>query len=107
MDSVYGYAAIRSYLAYGDDNFLKIAQKIWDKGASFTVSDSDVRAGKSAMKNVDIVPACPNGGEFHWTRRSRLKLTTNSLLGAVSYSRWWNILRKRKSGLNQIDSLID
>ncbi|KAK1223023.1 hypothetical protein PQX77_014099 [Marasmius sp. AFHP31] len=69
---VYGYAALRSYLAYRDDNFLKVAQTIWDDGAAYMVSESDVEAGKSPVKNTQIDSVCPDGG---------------TLVGGVFYAR--------------------
>ncbi|KAL0066829.1 hypothetical protein AAF712_006232 [Marasmius tenuissimus] len=65
---VYGYAALRSYLAYRDDNFLKVAQTIWNDGAAYMLSESDVEAGKSPVKNTQIASVCPDGGEFHRIR---------------------------------------
>ncbi|KAL0057170.1 hypothetical protein AAF712_016198 [Marasmius tenuissimus] len=58
---VYGYAALLAYHAYSDESFLRVAEKHWNLGLSFTLTDSDITAGVSRSKNISIASRCPNG----------------------------------------------
>ncbi|KAJ8088909.1 hypothetical protein PM082_014155 [Marasmius tenuissimus] len=58
---VYGYAASLAYRAYGDETFLKIAERIWNSGLSLTLTDSDIAAGRFEARNFAIASVCPNG----------------------------------------------
>ncbi|KAL0057073.1 hypothetical protein AAF712_016301 [Marasmius tenuissimus] len=58
---VYGYAALLAHLAYGDEALLTIAEKSWNSGLSFTLTDSDITAGSSGVKNFSLASICPNG----------------------------------------------
>ncbi|KAJ8089978.1 hypothetical protein PM082_018556 [Marasmius tenuissimus] len=58
---VYGYAALLAYHAYSDESFLRAAEKHWNLGLSFTLTDSDITAGISGVKNFSIASRCPNG----------------------------------------------
>ncbi|KAL0567891.1 hypothetical protein V5O48_014097 [Marasmius crinis-equi] len=58
---VYGYAALRAYQAYGDESYLKIAEDIWDTGMTFTLTESDISAGKSPVKDAQLPSVCSNG----------------------------------------------
>ncbi|KAF9258508.1 hypothetical protein L218DRAFT_877091, partial [Marasmius fiardii PR-910] len=55
---LYGYTAGRAYLAYKDDNLLTIAEKSWDLGRAYTVTENDVAAGKLAANSIPITKDC-------------------------------------------------
>ncbi|KAJ7777676.1 hypothetical protein DFH07DRAFT_936690 [Mycena maculata] len=70
----FGHAAARAYTAYKNPIFLQYAVQSWWFGRAYTLSDSDVSAGKIATKNFTISGVCPTfnetpetmaGGTFH------------------------------------------
>ncbi|KAL0577968.1 hypothetical protein V5O48_004004 [Marasmius crinis-equi] len=72
LQSRYGYAAARAYLAYKDDAFLTVAERYWASARALTLSDEEVAVGKSSAKtNITIPKDCTSsgttlaGGTFH------------------------------------------
>ncbi|KAJ7897509.1 hypothetical protein B0H13DRAFT_1884617 [Mycena leptocephala] len=75
----FGHAAARAYTAYKNPIFLQYAIQSWWFGRAYTLSDSDVSAGKIATKNFPISGVCTTlndtletmaGGSFHDPRES-------------------------------------
>ncbi|KAL0567390.1 hypothetical protein V5O48_014603 [Marasmius crinis-equi] len=66
---IYGYAALQAYLAYGDDDFLKVAVDKWETALPAVLTDSDILTGHSPIKKVSVNSTCVNGslagGVFH------------------------------------------
>ncbi|KAL0571297.1 hypothetical protein V5O48_010661, partial [Marasmius crinis-equi] len=58
---LYGYGALQAYMAYGDESFLKIAKDSWETGLPGILTDSDVLANKSSIKNFTINSTCADG----------------------------------------------
>jgi hypothetical protein len=54
----HGYAAMRAYRAYNDPTFLAIAQTIWEYGNSYTLTQAQVDAGRTPVKDFEIQPSC-------------------------------------------------
>ncbi|KAK1222665.1 hypothetical protein PQX77_014481 [Marasmius sp. AFHP31] len=81
--SVYGYAALLAYHAYGDKTLLKIAENNWNAGLSLTLTDSDIATGKSGAKNFSIASVCPNGATLVGGTFSLTDDASNSALNAA------------------------
>ncbi|KAJ6537839.1 hypothetical protein B0H19DRAFT_1270238 [Mycena capillaripes] len=64
----YGHAAARAYTAYKNPTFLQYAVQSWWYGRLRTISQSDLDAGKSAVKNFTLKQVCQDatmvGGTF-------------------------------------------
>ncbi|KAJ6560643.1 hypothetical protein DFH09DRAFT_1279584 [Mycena vulgaris] len=67
----YGYAAARAYTAYKDPTFLQYAVESWWFGRTYTLSQANVDAGKSTVKNFNVPALCQGktmaGGTFYTT----------------------------------------
>ncbi|KAK1222663.1 hypothetical protein PQX77_014479 [Marasmius sp. AFHP31] len=81
---VYGYAALLAYNAYGDEQLLTIAERNWNSGLSFTLTDSDITAGSSGVKNFSIASLCPNGATLVGGTFSLTDDENNSALNAAA-----------------------
>ncbi|KAJ7652819.1 hypothetical protein DFH06DRAFT_1330913 [Mycena polygramma] len=64
----FGHAAARGYAAYKDPLFLQYAVQSWWYGNARTISQADLTAGKSAVKNFTLKAVCQDatmlGGTF-------------------------------------------
>ncbi|KAJ8074485.1 hypothetical protein PM082_015386 [Marasmius tenuissimus] len=58
---MYGLAAIRAYATYKDKTYITYAETAWDSLREYTLSDSDVQAGKSAVKSITYPSGCGGG----------------------------------------------
>ncbi|KAK7436907.1 hypothetical protein VKT23_018927 [Stygiomarasmius scandens] len=89
----YGYAAMRAYAAYADQDFLVYAQDNWQYGRQYTVSDSDVAAGLMASKNFSISVNCQGvtmaGGTF-WKNDRDTPLLNAAGTGFTVQNSWFN-----------------
>lgn len=67
----YGMAALKAYETYGDQIFLSYAELSWETGNMFTLSEAEVNAGKSLVKEFDLSKECSGismkGGTFWQT----------------------------------------
>jgi hypothetical protein len=56
-----GYAAMLAYQAYKDPTFLHIAENIWEYATNYTLTQAQLDAGQTSVKNYTLQAAC-NGG---------------------------------------------
>ncbi|KAK7034581.1 hypothetical protein VNI00_012210 [Paramarasmius palmivorus] len=54
-----GYAALRSYRAYNNSDFLKTAAQCWETANLFTISDSNINSGRIDTKDM-VIGGCPD-----------------------------------------------
>ncbi|KAF5335606.1 hypothetical protein D9758_017259 [Tetrapyrgos nigripes] len=68
MDFVFGYAAIHAYKAYNDEIFKRYAQDSWEYGMNYTLSNDQVAARHTPVKNFTLQVDCTGfkvtGGSF-------------------------------------------
>ncbi|KAK1231939.1 hypothetical protein PQX77_004932 [Marasmius sp. AFHP31] len=65
---MYGLAALRAYATYKDKTYIGYAETAWSSLREYTLSDSDVQTGKSAVKSITYPSGCGGaslaGGSF-------------------------------------------
>ncbi|KAK7039648.1 glycoside hydrolase family 76 protein [Favolaschia claudopus] len=84
----YGHAAVKAYAAYNDPVFRNYAIQSWYFGRAYTLSASQVAAGKTSVKNMSIAKECHErsmSGGTYWVRHLPLSHTyTNSLCDGIA-----------------------
>lgn len=76
-------AALKAYETYGDQIFLSYAELSWETGNMFTLSEAEVNAGKSLVKEFDLSKEC-SGSKSHLPLRLNARNDAPSLLALVS-----------------------
>ncbi|KAJ8074482.1 hypothetical protein PM082_015383 [Marasmius tenuissimus] len=65
---MYGLAAMQAYAAYKDRAYLGYAETAWGSVRVYTLSDNEIRNGKSAVKSITLQNECDGaslaGGSF-------------------------------------------
>jgi hypothetical protein len=60
----YGHAAARAYAAYKNQTFLDYAVTVWNYGRNYSLTDADVLARTSVVKNFTIQESCQDGEQL-------------------------------------------
>uniref|UniRef100_A0A0W0EYJ6 Glycoside hydrolase family 76 protein n=1 Tax=Moniliophthora roreri TaxID=221103 RepID=A0A0W0EYJ6_MONRR len=60
---VYGYVAARVYNIYNDAEFAQYAERVWNSGKRYTLSNNDISSRRSPVKNASLVLQSECAGE--------------------------------------------